>query len=182
MTRTLSLVCVALVLAFQLMHAGAGQEPGLETTSTLTATIEAIDKTNRTVTLKGPINTVVVKAPDEMEGFNSLRVGDQVVATYYEALAVNNRKPGEPAPSAEVTTTERKDRTPGSTTRRQQTFTVTIEAIDVKTPSIRVKGPKGNVASFAVRDPKRLQTLKVGDTVDVTYYESLLIKVARAQK
>ena len=181
MTRTLRLVSLALLLALPPMLASAGQGPGLEQSTTLTATIEAIDKTNHTVTLKGPINRVEVKAPDEMEGFNSLRVGDQVVATYYEAVAVSIRKPGETAP-ADVMTTERKDRTPGSTTRRQQTFTVTIEAIDVKTPSVTVKGPKGNVLAFAVRDPKRLQTLKVGDTVDVTYYESLLIKVARAPK
>ena len=32
-----------------------------------------------------------------------------------------------------------------------------------------------------VRDPTQLQGVKVGDTIDVTYYESLLVKVGRAQ-
>jgi Cu/Ag efflux protein CusF len=32
---------------------------------------------------------------------------------------------------------------------------------------------------MAVRDQKQLQNLKVGDKVDVTYYESLLVKVTR---
>ena len=32
-----------------------------------------------------------------------------------------------------------------------------------------------------VRDPTQLQSVKVGDTIDVTYYESLLVKVGRAQ-
>jgi hypothetical protein len=59
---------------------------------------------------------------------------------------------------------------------------VSIEAIDMKAPSVRVKGPEGRVLTLAVRDPTRLQSLKVGDTVDVTYYESLLVKVVHAPK
>jgi hypothetical protein len=30
-----------------------------------------------------------------------------------------------------------------------------------------------------VIDPKQIQNLKMGDTVDITYYESLLVKVDR---
>ena len=75
------------------------QQPVSESEAvTLTGTIEAIDKVNRIVTLKGPGRTVDVKAPPEMEGFTSLRVGDQVTATYFEAMVVSVRKPGQPAP------------------------------------------------------------------------------------
>jgi hypothetical protein len=182
MTRTVGFVCCAFLLALHPMPARAGQTPVSESTPiTLTATIEAIDKANRTVTLKGPGGArVQVTAPEQMEGFNSLKMGDQVTATYYSAIAVSVRKPGDPAPSASPRTmTERKDRTPGSETRRQQTFTVTVEAIDPKAPSLTVKGPQGRVVSLLVRDAAQLQRVKVGDTVDVTYYESLLIKVAR---
>jgi hypothetical protein len=35
------------------------------------------------------------------------------------------------------------------------------------------------VLTMAVSDPKQLQTLEPGDTVDLTYYESLLVKVGR---
>jgi hypothetical protein len=151
---------------------------------TITATIEVIDQANRVITLKGPKgNSLDVKAPEQMEGFNKLKVGDQVTATYFEAIAVRVRKPGEPIPStAPVTITTRKDRTPGSETRRDQTFTVTIEAIDSKAPSVRVRGVQGQVRTLAVRDPQQLQNVKVGDTVDITYYESLLIKVEPAPK
>jgi hypothetical protein len=180
--RTVRFVCCALLLALHPMFARAGQAPLAESTPvTLTATIEAIDKANRTVTLKGPGGTSVqVDAPEQMEGFNSLKVGDQVTATYYKAVAISVRKPGDPAPSANPTMmTERKDRTPGSETRRQQTFTVTIEAIDPKARSVTVKGAQGRVVSLLVQDAAQLQRVKVGDTVDVTYYESLLIRVAR---
>lgn len=151
---------------------------------TVTATIEAIDPATRVVTLKGPDgNSVDVTAPEQMEGFKKLKVGDQVTATYYNAVAVQVRKPGAPAPSTEPsTTTSRKEFTPGSETRRQQTFSVTVESVDPAAPSITVKGPKGRVVTFAVQDPKNLENVKAGDTVDVTYYESLLIKTARPKK
>jgi hypothetical protein len=71
---------------------------------------------------------------------------------------------------------------PGSETRRQQTFTVTVEAVNAQAPSLTVKSPQGRVVSLAVRDAAELQNIKVGDTVDVTYYESLLIKLARPAK
>jgi hypothetical protein len=136
-------VCYAVLLSFHPLVASAGQGPVSESAPvTRTATIEAIDKASRTVTLKGSQGSVETKVGDQMEGFNTLKVGDQVTATYFEAVAVNVRKPGDPAPPAEPTTTiERKDRAPGSTTRRQQTFTVTVQAID---PSVTVKGPQGD--------------------------------------
>jgi hypothetical protein len=151
---------------------------------TVTATIEAIDQTNRIVTMKGPKgNSIDVKAPEQMEGFRSLKVGDEVTATYFEATAIHVRKPGDPAPTTGPTsTTKRTDRTPGSETRREQTFRMTVEAIDTAAPSFTVRGPLGAVVTLAVRDPKQLQNIKVGDTVDVTYYESLLLKVTRPPK
>jgi hypothetical protein len=184
MTRTVALVCCAFLLAFPSLLASTGQKPVPDSTPvTRTATIEAIDKANRTVTLKGSTgNREEIKAPEQMEGFNSLKVGDQVTATYFTAIAVNVRKPGDPAPAAAPTTmTQRKDRTPGSETRREQTFRVTVEAIDAKGPSLTVKGPRG-VVPLAVGDATQLQNLKIGDTVDVTYYEALLINVARPPK
>jgi Cu/Ag efflux protein CusF len=184
MSRVIVFACCAVLLTLHVTR-GRGEQTTIPETKpvTVTATIEAIDKATRTVTLKRQNGTSIpILAPDEMEGFNSLRVGDVVTATYFEALAVNVRKPGDPAPSGvPSTTTRRKDRTPGSETRREQTFTVTIEAIDPKTPAVTVKGPQGRVASFLVRDPAMLQKVKVGDTVDVTYYESLLIKVSRGK-
>jgi hypothetical protein len=161
------------------------QQPAYQSKpETVTATIEAIDKANRVVTLKGPEgNSFDVKAPDQMEGFNSLKVGDEVTANYFAAVMIRARKPGDPASTGEpATTVRRTDRTPGSETRQERTFTVTVEAVDLKAPSLRVKGPQGRVVTMAVTDPKQLQNLKVGDTVDLTYYESLLVKVGRPAK
>jgi hypothetical protein len=163
----------------------AAQQPALQSKpETITATIEAIDKASRVVTLKGPKgNSVDVKAPDQMEGFNSLKVGDEVTATYFAAVMLRARKPGDPAATGEpATTVRRTERTPGSDTRQERTFTVTVEAVDMKAPSLRVKGPQGRVVTMTVADPKQLQNLKAGDTVDLTYFESLLVKVGRPAK
>ncbi len=151
---------------------------------TVTATIEAIDKTSRVVTLKGPEgNSIDVKAPNQMEGFDSLKVGDEITATYFAAVMIRARKPGDPASTGEpATTVRRTERTPGSETRQERTFTVTVETVDVKTPSVRVKGPLGRSLTLAVSEPKQLESLKAGDTVDLTYYESLLVKIGRPAK
>jgi hypothetical protein len=166
------------------IHVGVAQQAAYESKPvTLTATIAAIDKENRVVTLKGPGGSFDLQASNEMQGFNSLRVGDQVSATYHEAVVLRAVKPGAP-PSASPPTTivTRKDRAPGSERRKEQTFIVTIEAIDMKAPSVRVKGPKGGMRTLALSDPKQFENLKAGDSVELTYYESLLVEVTRPKK
>lgn len=145
----------------------------------ITATIEAIDQTNRVVTLKGPKgNLAEVYVPERYTRFSELKVGDQVKASYYDSIAVNVRKPGDPAPTTGLkeAITPRPG-APGQTFAQQATISVTIMAIDPAAPSVTVKGPKGDVLSFRVQDPKRLEGVKVGDTVDVTYTRALLISV-----
>lgn len=146
---------------------------------TVTATVEAVDPATRMVTLKGPQgNSVDVKASEAVQSFNRLKVGDQVSATYFEAIAASISKPGSAAPSGgPVTNTMRQDRKLGSETRRQQTIRVTIEAIDKAAPTVTVKGPSGRSLTAHVEDAALLQNVKVGDSVDLTYYESLLVKV-----
>ena len=185
MTQARVLAVCAVVVGLFVVSLTAQKQVAESKPVTITATIEAIDPTTRVVTLKGPGgNSVDVTAPEQMEGFKKLKVGDQVTATYFNAVAVKVRKPGEPAPSTEPSsTTSRKELTPGSETRRQQTFTVTVEAVDLAAPSVTVKGPKGRVVTLAVSDPKHLENVKAGDTVDVNVsYESLLIKAARPKK
>ena len=183
MRHTLCFLCCAFLLTVNSVVASARQVRASESTVTVTATIEAIDKANRTITLKRPKGgSIEIAAPEQMEGFNSLRVGDEVSATYFEALVINLRKPGDPDRSGASTTTTRKDRKPGSETRRQRTVTGTVQSIDQKASALTVKTAQGSVVALAVEDAKQLQGLSVGDSVDLTYYESLLIKVARPSK
>ncbi len=54
----------------------------------VTATVMAIDKANRTVTLKGPKQTVDVVAGPEVRNFDQIHVGDLVVVKYERALSL----------------------------------------------------------------------------------------------
>jgi hypothetical protein len=185
MMKAVVLFCVAALVGLFPFLSSAAQRGVYEAKPvTVTATIEAIDKATRVVTLKGPKgNSMDVKTSDQMEGFGRLKVGDQVSATYFEAIVLEMGKPGSPpSSSAPVTSLTRKDRKPGAEARREQTVTVTIQAIDATAPSVTVKGPEGRVLTLPVGDPKQLQNVKVGDTVAVRYFESLLINVTPAPK
>ena len=64
---------------------------------TETATVEAIEASTRTLTLKKPDGTFVttVAGPD-VKRFSEVRVGDKVNARYYENVIVRVKQPGEP--------------------------------------------------------------------------------------
>ena len=77
--------------------AASPQAPITKTKSvSATATIQAIDATGRTITLKdesGVEDTYSVGP--EVKRFNELKVGDTVKMTYYESVVLVVRKPGE---------------------------------------------------------------------------------------
>ena len=145
--------------------------------STITATVEAIDHGNRTVTLKGPKgNYVTIDVPASVTRFDSIKVGDKLTATYYENIVLNVqsrvRSPGT-LPQAAVTKSD--STKPGATAAKQRTITAEITAIDMKVPSISFKGPNGWAYSSKVQDKDALSKVKVGDKVDITWTEALLV-------
>jgi Cu/Ag efflux protein CusF len=179
MTKTNFAASVALIALVSVTMTYSQERTPLSVTEsvTLKATIEAIDKANRIITLKGPKgNLVNVKADESVKRFDELKVGDVVSATYSESIAVHVRKPGEPEPDKERVIVRPQDK-PGAKVEDVKTMTVTIEEIDRKAPSVTVKDSEGKSYSFRVRDPKRLEGVKVGDKVDIYYTVALLLKV-----
>jgi hypothetical protein len=45
-----------------------------------------------------------------------------------------------------------------------------------------VKAPKGELMAVTVSDTKQLQNLKLGETIDLTYFESVRVKIGRPAK
>jgi hypothetical protein len=75
-----------------LRRAPVGATPSGEQTVTtqISANVEKIDKDKREVTLMAPDgSTSVVKVPEDMKKFDTLKQGDQVVVTATESLALN---------------------------------------------------------------------------------------------
>jgi hypothetical protein len=172
------------LLMLSVARSGAAQTPpaAMEPIS-VTATIEAIDKGQRLITLKGPKgNLVTVKADESVKRFDELKVGDQVTAKYYESVAAHIRRPGDPPPKPVDTAITPRQGGPGATLAAQETVTVTVQGIDKANRSVTVKKQNGDVVSFRVQNPKYLEIAKVGDTVDVTYTQALLIEATRATK
>ena len=57
----------------------------------------------------------------------------------------------------------------------------TITALDYKTRDVSLKTDEGEVVSFVAGDEvKRLDEIKVGDRVEIQYYESLAISLSRS--
>jgi Cu/Ag efflux protein CusF len=148
-----------------------------------TATVQAIDSTARKVTLrndKGEEDTFVVGPA--MKRFDELKVGDKVKVTYYESLVLQVRKPGEKTNVAGVDAalTRAKGEMPGATLAAQEKMSVTVKAIDAKLPSITVTTDDGRTVTRKVENKKYLEGVKVGDKIDVTYTESIIMDVQRA--
>jgi hypothetical protein len=178
MNSAVSFRIFATTAALLASTAAAAQMPKPVTESvTVTATIEAIDHAKRLVTLKGEKgNLVTMQAGPEVKRFDQLKVGDKVTATYYESIAVNIRKPGEPAPKAAEAGVTPSTGGPGATAAVQETVTVTVQSIDKANQSVTVKRQDGGVVSMRVQNPKYLEVVKPGDTVDITYTRALLLK------
>lgn len=148
-----------------------------------TATIQAIDKANRLVTLrdeKGSEDTMVVGPA--MKRFDELKVGDKVKVTYYESLVLQVRKPGDaPKPSDDAKLTKGTGASPSATLSRQQSTSVEVLAIDQKLPSITVKTADGRTVTRKVENRKNIEGLKVGDKVDITFTQAALVNVEPAK-
>ena len=148
---------------------------------TETGTIEAIDASSRTVTLKKADGTFVttIAGPD-IARFAELKVGDTVNVRFYENVVVRVKRPGEPDVLGSARgTTGAAQALPGGTSAKQVTVTATITAIDPTIPTITFTGPHGWKYTSKVQDTEALAKVKVGDKVDIVWTEAMLVSVDR---
>ena len=180
----LTLVCAVAVAACATPT--EQKKPAIERSRvvTVTATVEALDLATRMVTLKGPEgNTITFKAEETVKNLPQVKVGDQVVAEYYESVAIQVMKPGKvQAGTAGAAATAKPGEKPGMVAAGETTITASIEAIDREMPSVTLKGSDGNMETYKVQDPKNLENVKVGDQVVLTYTVAVAISVEEVKK
>ena len=77
-----------------IVRAKPGEMPGgmAARQSTVTATVTAIDKKKGTITLKGPEGKTVVAKAENPKNLEKVKVGDELMITYTEALAISVEK------------------------------------------------------------------------------------------
>jgi hypothetical protein len=173
----------AILAAIVLSSAAGAQTPVTKTLTapiTQTVTIQAIDESDRLVTIrnaKGEESTVY--AGPEVKRFSELKVGQQVQMRYYESvvfmLARADQKTAALKEANAVTPS--KNAAPGGTIGRQLTATVDVVAVDPSVPSITIKTAAGRTITRKVEDAKHLKGIKAGDRIVITYTEAALLQV-----
>lgn len=178
-----------MVRAFALLLLGASTAAAQSKSITYetkveTVTVEAIEASTRTLTLKKADGTYVTSvAPAGMPRFNEIKIGDTVTARYYENLVIRVKRPGEKdVDSISGAAIGARAAHPGGTAATQRTITATITAIDQSVPSITFSGPNNWKYSSKVEDRKALAQVKVGDKVDIVWTDALLISMDSAKK
>ena len=171
------------------MKGGAvvASEPGKAaavSTVQVTAQVVSIDKATRTVTLKGPRQTVDVVAGDEVKNFDQIKVGDRVDVTYVEALTLELKKTKAPLTMSGEAGAIRAapGSTPAGAVGRQITALCDVVDVNKKKSTITLKGPRGNVMELNVRNPDQFKVVKKGDQVEVTYTEAVAMSLVPSAK
>jgi hypothetical protein len=150
---------------------------------TITASVEAVDKAERTVTLKGPRgNVMTLPVSEKAKNFDKIKVGDQVVVRYLEALSLELKKDGTAKPERterEGTATAQPGKQPAAGAARQVTVVADVTAVDPKRQTVTLRGPERTV-ELKLKDPNQIKLVKVGDQVVATYTEAIAVSVEPA--
>ncbi len=147
----------------------------------VTATVKAIDKKNRVVTLKYPDGKEVkVKCGPEVRNFPQIRVGDDVTAQFLNTVELFVTAPlGVPT----TNTSQAMKRAPlgskpGMVAVETVEVTAIVESIDYTTREVKLRGPEGKTLKVkAGPEVTRLNEVKQGDMVVARLTEAVSIKV-----
>ena len=145
------------------------------------AVVQAVNKTDRTVTLRnaqGQSNTIAVPADVDL---NRLKNGDRVFIGVYQTLSLRVLPPGSAALGATAAGGSTAPGQPEGRAWGQQLVVVKeVTAVDLVAYTATLRGADGQSRTVAVKDPQmqdRMRNLRVGDLVELTYSEAVAAKV-----
>jgi hypothetical protein len=151
-------------------------------------TVEAVDVEKRVITLKGPQgNEGTYEVGDQVKRLSEIKAGDKVNAEYKVAAVAELREPTEEeksSPLTAVSTGERgtSDQPPAAGIARAVRAVTTIVALDAPNQSFTVQGPMEGIVTVHVDDPTVFSHLQVGQTIVVTFAETLVLSVQPGAK
>jgi hypothetical protein len=171
-----SFATAALAQTAAVVGGTAPGKAGVARTLSLAATVVAVDKATRDVTLKGPQgNEVTLTAGPQVKNFDAIKAGDQVNVQYVEALTLELKKGGGMAVARsekEGAVKAKPGETPGGAVGRQVTIVADVVAVDPATQVVTLRGPKRTV-EMVVADPEQFKRIAKGDQVEATYTQAL---------
>lgn len=147
----------------------------------ITASVLAVDKGNRVVTLRGPEGSVVdIEVGEEATNFDQIDVGDEVNFAYYQSVALYLGESSEaPEATAEVVATRASEGDkPAGLVVGVVDASATIMAIDLENRAVTLELPDGEIVTTPVAEGVRpLDSFKVGDTVHARLTKAVAISV-----
>jgi hypothetical protein len=159
----------------------------VESIEEVSVAVEAVDVDKRMVTLRGPQgNTFAVQVAPTVRNLAQVKVGDRVVARYYEALAAELRRRGDDSGETGAPVIEAgigrapEGARPRDVVGTQSRQTVRITNVNNNNHIVSFYGSDGLARSLPVHTPQGrefISKLKVGDEVEVTYTEAVAISV-----
>lgn len=185
--KTLRLLPLALLLSVPGVFASdetVKENEVYSSTVEATAKVKDINYKTREVTLEDQEgNTFKTVADQSIRNLDQVKKGDTVVAAYAESLVYSiDKEKGAKAKAPEVTEAQwsaRPGSNPNGGAARQVNASLIVNKIDKNKPSVTLKNSNGELRTFKVRHPERLENLKVGDKVDVTYTEAVALKLEK---
>jgi Cu/Ag efflux protein CusF len=151
-----------------------------------TAVVTYVDQKKRLVTLKGSDGQEhTINAGPEVRNLAQVKKGDTVTVAYVESATFQLLKPGEALPKeamAEGADRAKLGEKPAGAAGQTITVVAKVIKVDMKAPSITLKGSDGEVVTLPVRDTKRLEPVKVGDSLAITYSQAVAIVVETPRK
>ena len=150
--------------------------------------VEKVDQEKRIITLKGPQGNVgEYEVGPEVKRLAEIKAGDKLHASYSVAATAELREPTEEekaAPLTEVTSDPQRatEGPPAGAIARAVKAVTTIEAVDATAQTVTVKDPTEGTVTVHVDDPTVFSQLKVGQTVVVTFAETLALSIEPGKK
>jgi len=147
----------------------------------MTSTVIAIDHKERLVTLKDEEgNPFTFTADEEVRNLAQVDVGDTVTAEYMKnfSIRVLEAKDFEMAEVeiAAMGRTEEGEK-PGVAAIDEIVSVLTVEEINLKDNTFKMKNAEGVVQEFTAHNPENLKKVAKGDLVLITYTEGFAISV-----
>jgi hypothetical protein len=153
---------------------------------TLTGEVVAVDTESRYVTLRGPLGGEITgRVADDVKNLAQVKAGDLVTIAYYQSMALSAAKKGEPNPlfTGGDAATAAPGEKPAGYVAQQTKRTVTVAAVDPEQRSVVFRGEDGTLFPVEVERPefaRKLETLRVGDQLDVVVTEAVIAEVKPA--
>lgn len=181
-------VAMAVTMTVATAVAGCANEPpapiSREQKIELTATVEALDRETRMVSLRSPEGrTATVYAGPEVRNFDQIRVGDQVAVTFYAAIGAEVTKPDQEIAGVQqegAVLRAPQGARPGAAVAEMLKTTVEIDSVDTSMNTVTFRRSDGLVRVLSIEDPKAqafIRELKRGDKVTVTYMEAVAVSL-----